>query len=722
MSSPPLPLHARLTAHWRIVLLALVTTLVWIAHYDRWTLASWSVPTDYRGDSLEIFARIQAAAEGNTLPLRPQVISRLGAPFGANWSAYPTSDLPLVCALGWLAQGVGVFAAANLALLLATVSAALAFYGCARWLRARWEWASAGALLFAFTFQTFSRGLPHLFLVFAWTVPPALLACGFVATSRRLQLRGGSGIFCLAVAAVIGVSNPYTLFLFLQLLAWALVAQWFGARRRENLRVGLAALVIAMVTFFIVESHVWLFTPDPGAASSLVRTYHATELYALKPIELFLPPAGHRWDALAFFGHRYVRWSEWRNGEPFTPYLGLVGIVGFVWLAVTTLRAILQRRRLPGLALPAGWVLAFASVGGLTNIMAFFTGLIIFRATNRFSIFVSAVALLFLATQMSRWWRERRFRQTWALSPAGWQAGSLVAAAVVTLVGLVDQLPRGPGLAKQERIAQRLAADRELGLLLEDRLPKGAMVFQLPIMMFPEAEPRGQLGDYEHFRPFLASSSLRFNYGALRGRTRARWQREVEERPTVELLRRIEHYGFAALYLNRLGFADRGEKLLAELRTLGRTNAIEGPLGEEVVVLLEPNLTPELPLARTLTFGRGWHSARAGEPRWAYGSGVFSYYNPTSLPRPATVRLTVSAAGSRTVNLVFNAGEKTTMEIGEAPREISLHFTLRPGFNRFDLHPVEPAQRLTQERGHLRSFAVHATAVALEERVATNDR
>ena len=81
---------------------------------------------------MEIFARIQAAAEGNTLPLQPQVIYRLGAPFGANWSAYPTSDLPLVCALGWLARSVGVFAAANLALLLATVSAALAFYGCAR--------------------------------------------------------------------------------------------------------------------------------------------------------------------------------------------------------------------------------------------------------------------------------------------------------------------------------------------------------------------------------------------------------------------------------------------------------------------------------------------------------------------------------------------------------------------------------------------------------------
>jgi hypothetical protein len=100
-------------------------------------------------------------------------------------------------------------------------------------------------------------------------------------------------------------------------------------------------------------------------------------------------------------------------------------------------------------------------------------------------------------------------------SPAWWQAGSFLAAALVVVVVLVDQLPPAPGRAKQERIAQHLAADRELGTSLEGRLPKGAMVFQLSVMMFPDFGSRGQLGDYEHCRPFLATSSLRFNDGAL---------------------------------------------------------------------------------------------------------------------------------------------------------------------------------------------------------------
>lgn len=399
----------------------------------------------------------------------------------------------------------------------------------------------------------------------------------------------------------------------------------------------------------------------------------------------------------------------------------MIGIAGFVWLIVATLRAILQRRRLPGLALPAGWVLAFASVGGLTNLMAFFTGLIVFRATNRFSIFVSAVALLFLVARASRWWRARQFRCSCARSAAWWQTGSIGAAALLTVVGLLDQMPRAPAPERQARIAQRIAADRALGTMLESRLPPGAMVFQLPVMMFPEVEPRGQLGDYEHFRPFLTTNSLRFNYGALKGRSRGRWQREIETLPTAELLLRIERYGFAALYLNRRGFADHGDKLLTELRALGRTQHIESASGEQVVVLLNPHPRPTLPLARTLTFGQGWHSARPAEPRWAYGTASFSYYNPTTHSLPATVHLVVSSAGPRQLSVRFNDEIKSTVAVIDEKKAIGVSVLLRPGFNRFDLDSAEPARRLSQERGHLRSVAVHETAVHLATAVATND-
>ena len=699
---PPLPqIISAFAARWRVALLVVATTLVWVAHYDRWTLASWSVPTDYHGDSLEILARIRAAAEGDTIPLRPQVISRLGAPFGANWSAYPSSDLLLLWTMGQLARLIGVYAAANVALLLATVTAALAFYGCARWLRARGEWAFAGALLFAFTFQTFHRGLAHLFIVYSWTVPLALLSTAFVATSRRLEMRNRMGVFCLATAAVIGVGNPYTLFLFIQLVGWSVIGQWLGPRRRENIVVGLAMLGVAFAAFLVVESHVWLFAPDSAASSPIVRNYGGTERYALKPIELLLPPATHRWEWLAFLGHRYVRWSDWRTGEAFAPYLGVVGILGFLWLAVISLRAVLRRERLPGVALPAAWILAFASVGGITNILAFFTSVTVFRATNRFSIFISALILLFLVTRLSRFVARR---------PA-WL--SVLAAALVTTVGLIDELPRPIDQQRQDRIAQRVTADFAFGSKLERALPAGAMVFQLPVVGFPEVVPPHQLTDYEYFRPYLGTHSLKFTYGTLKGRSRGRWQRDVAELPVPEMVRQLEHYGFGAIYLNRRGFADRGEKLLADLAAAGRSEHINGIAGEQVAVLLHPEPQREIPFARSLTFGQGWHESRPGEIRWAYGPAAFSYFNPYAWPVSGEVMLTLCGVDHRQVRISVNDADRREVAIDQTQSKIHLTTTFQPGPNRIDLWSEQPAIRLSEERDQLRSFGVAATQVRL---------
>lgn len=700
---------AALAVLWRPALLALASALIWCAHYERWTRASWAFPTDYGGESLEMLARIQASSEGDTAPLRPQVISRLGAPFGANWSAYPSSDLALMWVLGRSARIVGLFETANLAMLVAVVSSALAFYGCARWLRVRWEWAFAMALLFAFTFQNFHRGLPHLFFLFTWTVPLALLACGLIACSRRLKWRGATGIFCALVALLVGMGNPYPLFLFLQLVGWALLAQWLGPRRRDNLIAGGVTLALAFGAFFVAESHVWLFTADTAAASPLVRNYGGTERYALKPIELLLPPATHRWEPLAFLGQRYERWSEWRGGEAFSPYLGVVGVAGFAWLVATALRAVLQRRRVPGAALPAGWILAFASMGGLTNILAFFTGVVVFRATNRFSVFISAIVLLFFAARMARWFTRRARSE----SSLVWCTGSLAAAAFVAVVGLIDQLPRAPTREKHERIARRVMADRELGRLLEENLAAGAMVFQLPVLMFPEVTPPHHLNDYEHFRPYLATRALRFSYGALKNRSRGRWQRDTELLPTREAVGQLERYGFSAVYFNRRGYADGGEKLLAELAAAGRTRVIESALREQVVVLLEPTAAPELPAARTLTFGRGWHNARPGDPRWAYGPATFSYFNPHAYRTPATLRLGLSGVGRREVRLRLNGDPPIAVEVGEERQVHTLALTLAPGFNRIDIESPQPAVRVSRLPGNLRSFAVHSTNILL---------
>jgi len=682
------------TRIWPAVLVVAAAALIWVAHYERWTPASWQLPTDYYVDAQETLARLKAASEGDLVPLRPQVIDRLGAPFGAYWNAYPTPDKPLMLALGALVHAVGLYAAANLGLLLAQVSSALAFFLVARSLRCRWEWAAAGALLFACTYSTVHRGLSHFSLVFTWTIPLGLWAVWLIAGSRRLEWSRAGAAGCIGAAVALGTSNPYNLLFWLQLMGWAVVVQWLGPRRRANLQIGVASMAVALLALFIVQAEGWLYVEDTEALPLLARNYAGTEMYALKPVELFIPPAYHGWDWMAFFGHRYLRWSGWR-GEAFLPYLGLVGVAGFVWLLFVTVRRIVDRRPLPGQALSVGWILAYASVGGVTNLLALYAGFQVFRATNRGAIFISALVLFFFVLRLSR------LSVNW---PAWMRAG---AATLVGGVGVWEQLPRRDAASDRQTLAAEVQADREFGRRLEAVLPAGARVFQLPVLGFPEVATPYQLGDYEHFRPYLASETLCFSYGAAKARARGLWQQELAARPVPEMVRRLEDYGFAALYINRKGYADRAESLLRDLAALEYPLPLEGLNGDQVVVRLRPVADPRPPLSDAMTLGRGWHQRADGGVRWAYGSAALSYYNPYAKPIRVDVRLTLLGITSRRVALEHEGkvvGEFTVTR-EPAPFEIA-RVELAPGVNRFALQTAAKARRDPAAQNQLRSFGV----------------
>lgn len=683
----------------RLCVLAGLAALIWCWHHDRWTVASWQLPTVYSGDAHETLARLQAAMEGDIRPMQSQVISRLGAPFGAYWNAYPTPDKLLMVALGWLARVIGLFAAANVGLVLAQVSAALAFYAVARWLRCRWEWAMTGALLFAYTYSTFHRGLAHFSLVFTWTVPLGLFAVWLVACSRRLEWRRPGALACLGAAVALGVHNPYNLYFWLQLMGWAVVAQWFGPRRRPNLQIGLAALGLALVVFVAMHLEVWVHVDEPEGAPLLVRNYGGTEHYALKPVEMFIPSGYHRWGAFAFLGNRYTRWSDWR-GEVFLPYLGLAGLLGLGWIGFVTARRIFARRALPGQALSLGWLVAFASVGGITNLVAFFAGLQMFRATNRVGVFISAIVLFFLVWRLSRatanW--PRWLRTSGALLVAG--------------LGIMDQVPRGDGEKKAQEIIAAVESDRLLGREVEAALPAGAMLFQLPVLGFPEVVPPWRLSDYEHFRLYFSTHTIRLSYGAAKLRARSRWQRDLENASPAVLVRRLEEYGFAGLYLNRKGYEDRADAILRELAALGYDRRIESRLGNQVVVPLRPAAVPQLPFARTPTYGQGWYPLPDNGVRWAYENAIMSYFNPGDGPVSIDLRLTVSAVGPRKLTLLHEGRKVAEIDVAQEQRVLRVPaLVLAPGVNRFTLQSDTSPSREGQGRYRLRSFGLHSASV-----------
>jgi hypothetical protein len=472
-----------------------------------------------------------------------------------------------------------VFAASNLLLLLAHVLAACSLYAVARYFRARAEWALAASLAFAFSSYLFYRSLPHLNLAFCWPIPLAVLVVSWAFGSRGIRVGSRRFYAALAIVLVAGIHNVYYALLLAQFLLLALVANL--VRGQPRLVLGSGLLLLALAGAMLADNANVLSSAGAGDLARHTRPYGNLERYALKPIELVLPAPGWGlapWQSLASV---YARGAIYR-GEVGSAYLGLAGIASLAWLVAASIRAPERRRggRLPGAVLAIGWILAFSVVGGINGLVGTL-GFTWLRGTNRYAAWILALVLLWAAGRISRAaWTRRR-------------VASAIAASLVAGLAFADQRPPSPPpLAETRRV---MASDAVLARSMAEILPRGAMVFMLPVVDCPEGAPVGGATDYEHFRPYIASSGLHFSYGSDKGRPRDAWQRRAEALEPEAMASALERIGFAALLVNRKAYDDGAAGLRERLAQSGRAEAWQSPDGDFLFVRLRPASSPSPP-------------------------------------------------------------------------------------------------------------------------------
>jgi len=318
-----------------------------------------------------------------------------------------------------------------------------------------------------------------------------------------------------------------------------------------------------------------------GNSGAIVRSYKWLEIYGLKLVDMVVPPPDHPFPPFAAWGAGYLKETVLAPGEmPLSGYLGLVGLAAMAWLVAVSLRRLADRAVLPLEAWLILWILLYAQVGGINGVFGTL-GFQMFRTTTRYSIFILCLALMFAVRRLSLIEHRNKF---------------LVYAAALLCVGIAlwDQTPPMVSDRDLADTAGVVASDRKFTEEMEERLPPRAMVFQIPIMEFPESPVAG-VGSYDHFRPYLYSHQLRFSFGSDKGRPREQWQQNLAQMPFNAAVGMLESYGFAAIYLNRNGFADKGEALIKTLNKMGRGEIIESDRGDLVCVLLKPSPQPVLP-------------------------------------------------------------------------------------------------------------------------------
>jgi hypothetical protein len=510
------------------------------------------VPFTYTGDGTLNLFFIKSVFENAWFFENP----RVGAPAGLELYDYPvingeTLNLLLIRLLG---IGTGDPALVlNLFFLLTFPLTALTAYIALRLVPVSHGIALVVSVLFALLPYHFMRGEAHIFLAAYYAVPlGAYLA---IAVFRGDRLFGTwrptliTAAMCAVVATASG-SGYYAVFtVVLVIVAGALR---FVVRREWEALVASGAVLAAIAAISLLQlAPTLVYRAANGSNGEVARRYwFESENYSLRITNLVLPLDGHRIDALARRKAEYV--EKVPQNEARAATLGIVASLGFVWLVGVALAAAVGAGRHYDLGLHATLgALTVASVllattGGFSTLIAVVWPQI--RAWNRMSLFIAFFAFVAVALILGR--LEGRLR-----------AAVLVA---VLAVGLFDQTSKA-FVPPYEATEASWRANEAFFPLLENSLPEDEQILYLPHEPFPEPEA-GRLGLYEPAKAYLHTDSLRWSWGAMRGRPED-WLGALAGRPVSEVIAAARARGFSGVLVDQA--AEGGAEITSQLQALG---------------------------------------------------------------------------------------------------------------------------------------------------------
>ncbi|MGV3620982.1 MAG: hypothetical protein ACO1OB_09195 [Archangium sp.] len=520
-----------------MALLAVTIFGQWAAIHDVFRSQPLLEPLSYHGDAQFYGAVIAAAKRGDYVPFASKELPGLGAPFVASWNDFPQNEDLFFFVIGLLAKVVGVFGAINLTYVAAAISAGLSLYAVARKLHIGRAGAFAAGQLYGLSGFMFSRSVHHLTLTFYFFIPWVVLLAMRLASRRGIDLKGARFRSALTTMVITGLSMVYLIFFAAEVIALAVATRWarFGFKSQWRTLVVLGVVVASGMVVMEADSILWWRRNGPNPVAT-TRNSNDVEVYALKPINFLTPAPGNKRFAWQRGLHDAMARQTHVPGEAPSPYLGVVGLVSFFGM-IGFLLVSLARSKVTMQVMWAVMSLAMIilhSVGGLNSVMGLF-GFVLFRSVNRASIVVLTYVLLFGAWAFGRLTKRLP-------SPARWAV-----AIPIAFLGVWEQ----SALIDWNETPRRLAlvnSDRQLVADAERQLPRGAMVFSMPTVDFPES-PSSGMDAYEMFRPYYFAEHLRFSHGDVKGRANAQWKFRVVNQPLPQMYAELRQNGFEAIYI-----------------------------------------------------------------------------------------------------------------------------------------------------------------------------
>jgi phosphoglycerol transferase len=449
--------------------------------------------------------------------------------------------------------------------------------------------ATAISLLFTFLPYHLGRNEAHLFLSGYYLVPPTILVAAWLQGDGAAvffpQRESGKyagfpwpaprGLASLAISALLGLGQVYYAFFACYLFAVAGTAA--SLRRRHLGSMAAATILIAVVSLGVAAGLVpsvvyrWKHGPNPEAHP---RNVADAEANGLKISQLLLPVQGHRIQLLKrlrlAYDHTAPLCSE--NG---VASVGVIGSIGFLILIGRLLYRPSSRRPglLDALSLLNVFAVLLGTIGGFGAVFAMVVSPRI-RCYNRVSIYIAFLALCAVGMIVERVGKGRR---------PGWYRRVLrpLVLGILLTLGLLDQTSSAHR-PLYTAVASDYRNDEAFVAAIEAAVPPRTRIAQLPYVAFPETLPVERLGDYDLLRGYLHSRTLRWSFGAMKGRPADQWFRTLAALPPKQMVEALAAAGFGGIYVDRLGFADSGAALVAALTKILRATPLQSGNGRLV--------------------------------------------------------------------------------------------------------------------------------------------
>jgi hypothetical protein len=676
------------------VLAATFSLQLWRAHLH--------VPLAYGSDALLTQMLVKSVVTGGWV----WHIHGLGAPLGNQLFDFPvaTDDLNFLTMkiLGLVTSDSAKVM--NVWFLLTFPAEAITGYAVLRWLGVSRLCSIVCAILFADSPYHLLRGEVHLLLSEYVSIPIATYMIVSVLRGSRLFRRHAArtgtrswlsarNVAMVVLCLIIGSLGVYYAVFAILLIGVAGVLS--SAGRRAWSPVLQAALLVAIIggMSFVNDIPAALYRHDHGIDHLVAdRLPQESELYALKLVEMVLPPPGDRIGAFRSLRYRYDTTTPVPS-EDGQQALGIVGSLGLGVLLLVGLAAVAglgrgsewfsRQREISFAALTAFLV---GTLGGVSALLAYIFSSQI-RGWDRISIFIDFFALAAVGLSLDAVGRRLLGWRRFAGRGRIWL---LAALALVLVVGVYDQSTL---TAIPPYYANGVAYGNDALFVgqIQRLMPRQASIFQLPYVPFPENPPVGRMLDYDLGRGYVQTTDgLSWSYGAIKGRPQD-WQGATASLPLPTLVDGVVAAGFSGIWIDTYGYADNGAAVVDGIRALIGQAPMVSRNQREVFFDLRPYaarlraasgdkaiaaLGSAILHPPGITYGNGVYPPDPNGNIWTTPDAIASISNATGRARRMIFYASVQTAGQGHFHLTITAPDGTVkhVAIGHSPKIVRFEF------------------------------------------------